>query len=394
MIKTDEHKRNNLILLIALLILPNLYPSGLGQLIPASTAVYNIGSVLSFLVVVAMIATYRRVAVNYAVILVLVMELWLSYMTVIFKSASLKENIFSFTSSVTITLIIYHFSDRLDEVIEAVLINFEWLIYASLISVILYYPDGMYIGGDKPQYFLGHENGIIFYAIPAMFAALVHMKKEGRYLRGILLIAACLANILIVWCATAIVGIAVAGFVVFIAIFFRKPISYYMILICMVVADIVIVFFQTYAKNEFLAYVIQHLLEKSLTFTGRTKIWKRAMELIPTCLWTGMGRGYHVDALGLTYHAHNQYLELLLEGGIPLLVMQFIFLIYIGKKLGDMREKTFTGILVCGMTTLLLVEFIAQSRLTFRVYVPLTLAAYVMEIETAIQERIRYRREL
>ena len=383
-IKIDGRIRR--IWLIFLMVFPHIKPSSISTLYPMASQLYTAGSIASFLLIVLMILK-RRVKAQSVLILIVLMELWVTYTTALHGSESLFDNLLALMSSVAIPLIIYHFSDRMDELLSALMMNYEWLIYASLLSVMLYYPDGMYISGNARQYFLGNENGIIFYAIPAMFLAFIHMKKERRYLRGALLILACLANEIIVWCATAIVGIAIGALVIVLSIRRKRRVNYFIILAGTLLADVLVTVVRVFDRYWLSMYVIQDLLGKSVTLSRRTYIWDNAVAMIPSALGTGLGRGDHVPFRDSYFHAHNQYFQVLLIGGVPLLILFFILLFFLGKRINKNQRATYGNLMVLAMLTCLFVQFIATSRLTFRLYVPLMLASYANEINRAIDAR-------
>ena len=388
-IRLDNRKKR--ILLIFCLVFPHIRPSSISAIAPILVPFFQIGSIISFLLITLYIFTQKKKKPDWAVALVILMELWVTFTTFIHKSASIDNNLLSLISSISISLIIYYFSDHMDEVLSALFCNFEWLIYLSLLSIIVYYPKGMYISGTKAQYFLGNENGIIFYVIPALFLSITYIKKEKKRVRPYLLIAACLANELIVWCATAIVGLVITGAVLLFSIRKKKKINYHIVHLVSLLVNLGISVFRVFTRYDVSVYIVNELLNKSLTFSGRVKIWDTALSMIPSCLGSGLGRGDHV-LVGYTYfHAHNEYFQLLLVGGIPLLILFILLNIAVGKRINSIKTQSYGRLMVTAMLILLNVQFIATSRLTFRLYLPFTLAAYVREIDTAITIRSAYR---
>jgi len=370
--------------LIFFLVFPQIRPTSIVTLFPFISTLYTLGSIVSFVFVALFLVTTKKLKFHLTTVLIIAMELWIFFVTVIHKSQSISNNLFSFISSIAIPLIIYYYSDSMDELLSALMMNYEWLMYASLISIIMFFPNGMYISGNARQYFLGNENGIVFYAIPAMFLAFIHIKRKRRYFRGVILIAVCLANEIIVWCATAVVGIAVSGLLIIISARKKKMISYFTVFLGTLVADVLITIVRLFDRFWFTLYLIQEVLGKSLTLSRRTFIWDNALSLIPSCLGSGMGRGDHVLFRETYFHAHNEFFQILLVGGIPLLIIFFILLIHIGKVINKNNHVSFSRMMVMAMMTCLLIQFIATSRLTFRLYVPLMLGSYVNEIDRLI----------
>ena len=384
-----DKRRIRTILIIFILIFPHMRPSSIARLYPFIGRLFIYGSVISFFTVLVFLVSgkKRKIKTQKTLMLIFIMELWIVFTSIIHKTDSISDILIDMISSVSIPLIMYYFSDRMDELLSAMMLNYEWLIYTSLVSIILYYPHGMYISGSARQYFLGNENGIIFYALPAMLLAFIYIRKERKYLRGILLILACLANEIIVWCATAIVGLAVAGLVILFSLKRKRRVNYYLIFFVILAADVVVSVLRSFDQYSIFIYIINNLLQKSMTLTRRTYIWERAMALIPSALGTGLGRGDHIFYRGSMVHAHNEYFQVLLVGGIPLLILLLILLLYLGKIINRNRRVTYANLMILAMITCLLIQFIATSRLTFRLYVPLMLASYVDDIDYAITKR-------
>lgn len=107
---------------------------------------------------------------------------------------------------------------------------------------------------------------------------------------------------------------------------------FYIILIVLLFFMIVI-----WHATEVFAPIIVGLLGKDLTFTTRTRIWARAIELIKQNLLIGYGALNGENFTKLFYNVpeftttHNQYLGELFKGGIPLLLC-FLLLIYLALK--------------------------------------------------------------
>lgn len=368
------------------LIFPHIRPSSVTALSHTLTILYNYASILSFFIVLTLMVLRpkKKNIFNSLLILTVLMEGWLAITTLTHGTENLVSIIFSFISSVSIPLIIYYYSDEyLNELLSALFMNLEWLIHVSLLSILLYYPNGMYISGTKAQYFLGNENTIIFYVIPALFLSFLHLRKRKRVLRSLALVFSCLANEVIVWCATGLFGIFMAVLVVFLSLKRKKQLSYYVILAGVLTADIMVSVVRMFDRLEIVSYIIQNWLGKEITLSGRTFIWDIAVMLIRDNLLSGLGRGNHVYLWGRDFHAHNEYFELLLNGGIPLLILFLLSLFVLGSRFE--KRNTFSGVMALAMLTCLFTVFIATSTLRWMLYVPLILAYYNTQIEATME---------
>jgi len=382
-------KRFRRILWIFLLAFPHLKPASISVMWPGIGRIYDIGRILSIVIIVISIIIKKKVKLKPVLIMIIGMELWITLVTLIHGSQSDTTNLVAMASGIAMPLLMYCFSDHVDELTSAIFYNYEWMIYASLLSVFLYYPNGMYFSTEigRGHYFLGNENGIIFYVLPAFALAMIYIKKEHRFLRGALLIAACLANEIIVWCATGIVGLTVAFLLVLIAYIKKKPLNYNSILIGCLIANILISVVRILDRFWITAYLIDKVLGKTLTLSGRTIIWDAAMPVISSSLVTGLGRGNHIITSYYPRHAHNEYFQILTVGGIPLLILLLFIMIYYRKIFKKAKQRTYATTVMISMLTCLYIQFITTSRVNIEMYVPLALASFSYEIDETIEKR-------
>lgn len=374
-------------LTIFLLAFPHLKPDSVVALWPTVDLLYNAGRIGSLLVILFLTIQKKR-PIKTTLVLIFAVEIWLTITTLIQKTMSLRANLVYFGSAIAIPLLIHCYSDHMSETIDALFMNYEWLMYASLITVILYYPKGLYrkeVLTSHAAYFLGNENQIIFFAIPAICLALLLIKKNRRRIRALILIAICIANEVIVWCATGLVGLAAALLVFLCASKKGRVLNYYSVYFTTLFINILVSVFRIFDKNGFVSRIIINVLHKSLTLSGRTYIWDAAYPMIKKHLWTGLGRGSHIAMTKGTYHAHNQYFELLLEGGIPLLLLFFAMLFATGKSVSYTRKMTFGKKTVLAMLACIFVVFIAEQRITADVFIPFMLAVFVKQIDQAVE---------
>ena len=378
---------NKRIICFFLLAFPQLKPNCVSHVWPSIDRFYDIGRLVSLVFIVMLLFIKKKSKFQLTILLIILMEIWITVITYVYNSQSLNSNITYFSSSIAIPVLMYLFSDYMDEVTSALLMIYEWLIYASLISIIIYFPKGMFQSSETGRglYFLGNENGIIFYVIPAICLSIIHIKKTGKKIRGLLLIAACLANEIVVWCATGIVGLVFACIIVLFSLKKRKNPNYYFVLIITLIADILITVVRAFDRFGLFVFFIDKVLNKTLTFSGRTFIWDAALPVIMKRPLTGCGRGNHIILGYFARHAHNEYFQLLIVGGIPLLLAFVILLIHYGRVFSIIQRRSITVVLMVAMLGCLYVQFITTSRINFELYIPLALASYANEIDSMIE---------
>lgn len=212
----------------------------------------------------------------------------------------------------------------------------------------IYYNDnvhlrGMYVDGrGYPScYFLGQDNGTIFYTLPAILMCALYDIEKYRKITIKTITISLIMTVSYFWVSS---GNGISACVLIIASMLLlkarccgkrllKKVSIKTILICCLLIFATIVIFRT--QNP-LMNAITELLGKDLTFTGRTNIWDIVLEHISKKPL--LGYGFLDDATRdemIPYgKAHNMYLRLMFNGGIALLFV-FLFMIYIvfsGKR--------------------------------------------------------------
>lgn len=114
----------------------------------------------------------------------------------------------------------------------------------------------------------------------------------------------------------------VMGLIIFVTVliitqmkFFDKYITLYRGFISYLIVNFLVI---TGLAEKYIGFLIEGILHRSMTFTGRTTTWERAGEIISKNIMTGIG-DYPPDmmlsAIGGS-HPHNYFLYILLQTGI------------------------------------------------------------------------------
>ncbi len=229
---------------------------------------------------------------------------------------------------------------------DIMLFPLEILIYLNLLCIILF-PDGMYsitrgIYGwtANELWLLGMDNALT----PIFLLAICISVLRSYYVKGCLkltlrslfLLTGCTLTVLVRWPATLLVVIFISiNYLIFHRIVLRLS------ALNIWVYTAICVFFFIYivllrCQDKF-AFILEHLLGKSLTFTGRTPIWDRTIaEISMHPLW-GYGMLSPDDAWLIVghSHAHNMYLNVLIRGGllafIPFIIMHLLSIFKLSK---------------------------------------------------------------
>ena len=97
-----------------------------------------------------------------------------------------------------------------------------------------------------------------------------------------------------------------------------------------------------------LAHVIQSVLHKDLTFSGRTYIWESCLEMIsrhPIIGYGNFDNGWIIMWHGINRNAHNLFFDILIQGGFVLLAGYLTMVFTVFKTISGDKDKK-KGILV------------------------------------------------
>lgn len=224
--------------------------------------------------------------------------------------------------------------------------------------ILLLYPNGWYFTENvynewtttlAPQWLLGNKNNHTTWYILAIYLSCIkcigNTKKMNRIIAVVLTLMAFTA-MLILESATSIVvmGIIAIGAGCFIL---RKkqfkwvPNSYFL-LGCYIVFVLLILF----GITSFLSPIVVGILGKDLSFTSRTVVWERVIELIKESPVFGSGQisgDYASELLGSVsfVNVHNQYLQILWQTGIIGLFIYAYFIFCITKNIKKETNNNF-----------------------------------------------------
>lgn len=203
------------------------------------------------------------------------------------------------------------------------------------------------IGG----WFLSGSNALIVYTFPAICVSIMSYDlKEGRII-PLLVIAECIYTSVLSDTATSIFALLVVVILWVSEKIIKKNllnIKTGVVVIALVFILVVILRIQT--KSSIISYIVVDLLQRDLDFTSRTFIWNESIKQFLNAPLFGHGFGYsfHVMVSSVGFwadHAHNQYLQQLVQGGVIqfcLFTNIFIKLIKEIKKQNNLNSITVT----------------------------------------------------
>lgn len=207
------------------------------------------------------------------------------------------------------------------------------MIYVLINFVItLLFPDGLVQG----IYFVGIRTRFTEVVFTLMVLTLIvdWMQNKKLSVRSIICIIVGISNLFVSWVATALTGLIIVA-VVFILFYSGRDLSKKMTIAFWTIVSLAITLFIVVLRvQNYFSWLIVDILHKNLTFTGRTYIWDGALDLIMNHPFVGVGLGddgNHIYIGGIYWQAHNQWLQLLCDGGL-LSLLTFLVILMIASR--------------------------------------------------------------
>ena len=339
-------------ILMFLLLLPYIKPEYISTQFQTIDRILDLAWAISLCIIICL---YIREIVKKNKISKIMLAM-LSYEGILILSTFInKGDLHSLISEVVTTLgiciaIEYFIMISPKETIDSILFILKIWIYINFITVLLF-PKGMYVTElQSDNFFLGYDNTHIKYILPAICLALIssYYKSDKVDIRTIFLITISVLTVFIRKSATSMIGLSIILLYLLIpALKNSKVFNFRNFFITYIVMFILIVIFRV--QDNF-SYLVETVLHKSLTFTGRTEIWDAFIKLIKEKMILGYGvlSGTQKSNLtGIFYGVatHDKVLDVMFSGGAILLINYFVINILIGKKLMKNKESEFSKIL-------------------------------------------------
>ena len=310
--------------------------------------IYNIAQIISAMITAFLVIKKRHMSkIVFCIILFEAVIILSTYL----NDGHLKDTILDAIQTISLcTLVDYGLHYNKKSLIKGLVFLFEILLTINLLTIFIY-PDGMYINpvnNYKSNWFLGFDNQHVIYILLGITSSVVYsyMCFQKLIPRTYYLIVVSTITIFTRWAATGLVGIALLLLYLILRKIINKfkffNIKNYTLISLGLFLGIVI-----FRIQERFSYLIVDVLKKDLTFSGRTKIWDRAIYLINQHPYIGNG---HISdymkqikyKIWGAVHAHNQILEITYLGGISLLIVFVLIIILMIKRLNKYRTYKIT----------------------------------------------------
>ena len=232
-----------------------------------------------------------------------------------------------------------------------------YLILAILNIIFWFFPQ-LYIGEGKDwreEFFLGFENKAGWPLMMGAFFTLMDWKQNGRLWKTVLYFAVLLVNIRIIWCITALIGTMLL-FAYFLLPFARKWVQKWDFLVfvgIILVLFCCLMFFQKYTvSSEPIALIIEEVFKKKRSLSGRLPLWQLGVAIVMKKPWFGVGAQLNPGFILMAdeydvwswYHAHNELLQTWYEGGLLMVVLAVLMLVYAAWRFRHCEDVKLAGL--------------------------------------------------
>lgn len=365
-------------------MLPHLKPESLDVMWPAIELLFNAGRIISALAIVGLHILKNKLP-SKPVWMLAILQAEIFFSTVL-NHGNIQFCFLRLASILSIALIIDFFAVRAFDLISGILMCFELLLCLNFISVLIYYPEALYISDTGYEiYFLGFRNTFIIYVLPAIVVAMLYYSATKKKLRPILLAVSGIAPIFITWSATSICGV-----LMFVSVFalsktpIRKWVNFRIIFTGTMIINLLISVFRVMERVSWISNFIKLVLKKRVTLTGRTFIWDCFFPLFSRSPLIGYGSDvkFRTNSGFLASHMHNQWFQFLFEGGIFALLFFLILNFVVGARLNQYNRCSNVYIFLAAFSALY-VLFIAEAYsrpLLFMLYI---IAYHIDKFEAA-----------
>ena len=273
-----------------------------------------------------------------------------------------------------------------------------WLVCFILTAInilsILLYPNGLYTrfdlftsGKGMAYWFLGNRNLFVDYLFPMLvMSLLLQYITNGKYIRFFISMALSIITIILTGSATTflVVAILLVYFLLFRRGFLKKIVNPIVWNAFYFFATVIVIVF---SNLSFFTYFITNILQRDMTLSYRTIIWRNVMDHIIRNPIIGYGyrAGENFIDNSIVMHAHNLFLHFAYSGGIFAVALLILLIILCTFKIRKVKKMN----TVYTMFTFIFFAYLWMEFSEPRIYFPFLFA--IVTIIYNIPSIISYR---
>ena len=386
-------------LFISFLLLPFLVPSGIEDMSKYIGGIYKyVDRTFTGLTLIAcfliLIIYFGRKYVKVPTIIILI----LAYLSWLMLSAILNGN---FTNGYFITAIkimslcmltdYYMQTGHEKDYLSALCAIFELIILVNFICIIVF-PDGMYVEERSwgLNWILGYKNRHIYYFIPYVVvkASLQYLRESKLKLSFYFMCAVILVSTIFAKSTTSLIVMIILMLCIVLFRNFNLPRVINPLNIMLASAAISLILIGLGYISSILP-LIEDLFGKN-TLYRRNLIWTRSLLYIAENPIIGKGN-FSFDLSSFSWvitQTHNKFIDLLITGGIGLLVLFFLILMILTKKINDVEKYQYRNIVNFSFALYAVLFLTEARRQDYLFFMVIILAYYLPKVEGKQLEKV------
>ena len=352
-----------------------IYPIGYFYFVPSLRFIYRYGkwAVIAYGILLILKKLYNPSKI---VSLIIALELYLGIITILRDGNISTWMNYALPNIAMSFLIDFGIKKKPMVTIKAVaLIGLGHLIINNLL--------GFVPSNGMNWYWLGLRVRIASYAFPVVAALLIaffYFKKHGKYqvpwlISLLISLIVSIQFFLKEQVATALVTLGAFAIYFLLFCFMERITSTFTLKAWLIeiAINIGVVFFGIQSK---FAWLIEGVLGKSLTFTGRTTIWNSAFQqAMEHCIFgSGIGTARVFNGNGVTYE-HNQLLNIFYTGGVVALIL-FLSILFISIRRVCNTKQSMLNKIMASTILACSIEMITEHPFENALFVSVLVIAY------------------
>lgn len=366
------------LLFLILLIFPFIQQRTYGELPRIIGTAYRL-AVLGSSIVMALLVPFRQKYLKRKYYLIPFLIYFMCYiLTTAIRSPEelLRTGYYSFAQCMFVIFLAHEAERNINELLTALSIIYGSQITLNFLTD-LAFPDGLYdTGSYHTGHLLGDDNALIFVMLPGLICLFCFsIQKFGKIKWYIWVLAFLSAFSLIrAWAASAMVCMTLFIVLNLLAQGKKWRIRFKPFLLFGVFLIAVVVCFFGLANPTVQSFIVD-VLQKDITLSGRTKIWKKALDVISENLILGCGGYWHFGSFWLNgrfYPCHTGYLQVLLDGGLVLMIPMIVYVFNAYASLKNVNNCICAYVLATGLS-FMLINYITEYSPFWHLFVILVL---------------------
>ena len=261
--------------------------------------------------------------------------------------------------------------------LNSIALLFSVFCFINLVTMIAY-PNGLYLSNltHNKCYFLGHKNQVLYFTLIPFIISVYYTVRDGTRISMRLIVDTAIMVI------TAILSRSSTGAIVTVGCIFglvycstqkiKLPkLNTYLIVFGLWGITIALIFFQL---QYHFAFLIEALLNKSLTLSSRTKVWHLALEEIALSPFFGVGYKTAAETAShiLLESPHNSLISSAYYGGVIGIAMYALSILSVAKEINkcvNFRFHQFSQCILACIVVASMVESMDMNRQILLIYI-------------------------